>query len=517
MECRYLRKFCLGLLVPAAALAAAAPAAAVTYNLRADRTTITLPGPDGGTVTVPVWGFADDGNTPGSGTVTVPGPQLKVATGDTLTINLTNRLPVPVSLVIPGQRIVPNANPPGAASYDAAVPAVNIPQNPYFPIPAQAMAPTPRVRSFTNEAAANGGTAVYNFGVAKTGTFLYESGTNPALQIAMGLYGALVTGPGASGAAYPPTAGNPDTTYDRDQLLLFSEIEARYDFGLNRFFTLNEDVDRNSCATAATDLGTCSSWKTPLPYPLTSTTDNTVKSTLDYEPLYYLINGKSYPDTIAPQAISTAPGAPTVPGIWAPYGAAGRTLLRMINAGGKNRVPTIQGSYRDNSNADPALALPRAIYPQPIAEDGNLYPYPKQEFAPILPAGKTLDVMLNLTGAGHPGYYTLYDRTLGLTNAGHFPGGMLTFLASWDPATRNCSPFKGDLNGDGQIDIRDAVLALRKVAAGQYDPNGDVSPVVNGLPCGSSTGPTTGSKSSLTVTDALFILQKAVGMSPQPY
>ncbi|HJV64287.1 MAG TPA: hypothetical protein VJ550_00995 [Geomonas sp.] len=517
MECQHLKKLCLALLVQTAALAAAAPAMAVTYNLRADRTTITLPGPDGVPVTVPVWGFADDGNTPGSGTVTVPGPKLSVTAGDTLTINLVNRLPVPVSLVIPGQRIVPNANPPGAANYDASVPAANISQNPNFPVPVQPIAPTQRVRSFTTEAAPNGGSAVYNFGVAKTGTFLYESGTNPALQIPMGLHGALVVGPGASGAAYTPTATNSATSYDRDQVLLFGEILARYDFTLNRFFTMNEDVDRNSCVTAATDTGSCSQWKTPLPYPLTITTDNSIKSTLDYQPLYYLINGKSYPDTVAAQPISTAPGAPTVPGIYAPYGTAGRTLLRMINAGGQSRVPTIQGSYRDNSSTDPALALPRAIYPQPIAEDGNLYPYPKQEFAPILPAGKTMDVMLNLTGAGHPGYYTLYDRTLGVTNAGHFPGGMLSFLASWDPNTRNCSPFKGDLNGDGIITISDAVLALRKVVGNQYDANGDVSPVVNGLPCGSSTGPTTGTKTALDITDSLFILQKAVGTAPQPY
>ena len=490
----YMKKLYLALLVQLALIAVTAPAMAITYNLRADRTTITMP--DG--QIVPVWGFAND--TAGAanfGVVTVPGPQLNVPTGGTLVINLVNNLPVPVSLVIPGQRIVPNAAPPAATNYDPSVPALNIPQNPFFPIPTQAISPISRVRSFTTEAAASGGTAVYNFGAVRNGTFVYESGTNPALQIPMGLSGALVVGPGAgiAGAAYPATATNPNTSYDRDRVLLFSEILARYDFTLNKFVTLNEDVDINSR-------------KTPLPYPLTITAQNEVKSTLDYQPLYYMINGKSYPDTIEPQPVSAALGAPTVPGIYAPYGAAGRTLLRMVNAGVKNRVPTIQGSYRDNSDlVNINLAKPQAIYPLTIAEDGNLYTYAKQEFAPILPAGKTMDVMLDLRNAGYPGYYTLYDRTLGLTNAGKFPGGSLTFLASWDPAVQDCSPFKGDLSGDGRVDGRDALLALQAFVFNGYYAAGNITPLNNGLPCGES-------KTALTLSDAFIILQKAIGLNP---
>ena len=100
MKLGYLKKLCLALLVQLATLVATAPAMAVTYNLRADRTTITMP--DG--QVVPVWGFANDTAGPGTGIVTVPGPQLNVTAGDTLIINLVNNLPVPVSLVIPGQR-----------------------------------------------------------------------------------------------------------------------------------------------------------------------------------------------------------------------------------------------------------------------------------------------------------------------------------------------------------------------------------------------------------------------------
>jgi FtsP/CotA-like multicopper oxidase with cupredoxin domain len=496
-----LKKLCSALFALCVLVVGAVPAMAVTYNLRADRSTITMP--DG--QVVPVWGFADDTAGPGSGTVTVPGPQLNVTPGGTLTVTLVNNLPVPVSLVIPGQTISVPASPIN----DDSVPAIDVPYNPYFPPDTfTAIPPISRVRSFAIEAAANGGTATYNFGTVKTGSFIYESGTSPSVQIPMGLYGALVVGPGATGNAYTPTANNPNTAYDRSQVLLFSDILARYDFGLNppRFVTMNEDVDLNSR-------------KTTLPYPLTITANNEIKSTLDYQPLYYLINGKSYPDTIAPQPVSSAVGAPTVPGIYAPFGTAGRTLLRIINASGKDLVPTIQGSYQDN--ADPALSATHSLYPQIIAEDGNLYPYPKQEFAPILPAGKTLDVMIDLTGAAQPGYYTLYDRRLGLTNAGSFPGGMLTFLASWDPTSTNtkianCSPFKGDINGDGRIDGRDALLALQAVV---FNTNiaavaaGDITPLYNGLPCGGDDG-TGNPKTVLSLADALLILQKGIGLNP---
>jgi FtsP/CotA-like multicopper oxidase with cupredoxin domain len=494
-----LKKFCSALIALGMLVVGTVPAMAITYNLRADRSTITMP--DG--QIVPVWGFADDGTTPGSGTVTVPGPQLNVTQGDSLTITLVNNLPVPVSLVIPGQRVIVPASPIN----DGSVPDIDVPFNPYFPPdPPQGAIPTiDRVRSFTNEAGANGGTVTYNLGTVKTGTFIYESGTSTSVQIPMGLYGALVVGPGATGNAYTPTVNNPNTAYDRSQVLLFSDIEGRYDFSLNppRFVTLNEDVDLNSL-------------KTPQPYPLTRTASNGIKSTLDYQPLYYMINGRSYPDTIA---LPADPSLPQVPGIYAPFGTAGKTLLRVINASGKDLVPTIQGSYQDN--AVPSLSAAHSLYPQIIAEDGNLYPYPKMEFAPILPPGKTLDVLIDLTGAAQPGYYTLYDRRLGLTNAGSFPGGMLTFLASWDPTSTNakvanCSPFKGDMNGDGRIDGRDALLALQAVVFNTSIATvaaGDITPLYNGLPCGGDDG-TGNPKTVLSIADALLILQKGIGLNP---
>src|SRR5512143_3446949 len=66
---------------------------AVTYNLTAGSVTKTMP--DG--TPVLMWGFGLD-----NGPITVPGPELHVPSGGSLTIHLTNNLAVPVSIVSPG-------------------------------------------------------------------------------------------------------------------------------------------------------------------------------------------------------------------------------------------------------------------------------------------------------------------------------------------------------------------------------------------------------------------------------
>lgn len=407
-------------------------AATVSYNLRADLSNIAMPD----NRLVPVWGFADDTAGINTGVVTVPGPQLIAAPGDTLIINLKNNLPFPISIIIPGQRLTPTPTADGG-----------------------------RVLSFANEVAVGATTAII-FTPLKAGTFLYESGTNPAVQIPMGLFGSLVVGPGAAGQAYLPTATNPETVYDSYEVLLFSDILGKFDTVQNKYVTYNQDV---------------ADWV------VNGMVSNAKPNIAIYNPIYYLINGKSFPDTLTP-------------GIFAPPGK--KTLLRLINASGHNYMPEISGTYFDASNQ------PQAFLTKVIAEDGNLYRYAKPGVAMVLPAGKTLDALLDLSLSVSEGYYAAYDRRLGLTNAGIFPGGMLTFLSSWD-GTKNCSPFKGDMNGDGRIDFIDVMAVLRLVIVGGYNANGDVSPVsASGLPCGSGAA-----GGALTLSDALLLLQKAAGFS----
>jgi hypothetical protein len=61
----------------------------------------------------------------------------------------------------------------------------------------------------------------YSFVASQAGTYLYHSGTNPALQVDMGLVGALIVRPAVAGRAYP----QPGTQFDREYLFLLSEMD----------------------------------------------------------------------------------------------------------------------------------------------------------------------------------------------------------------------------------------------------------------------------------------------------
>lgn len=242
-----------------ACLTGAAPGA--VFNLRAGATTMTMP--DG--AVVPMWGFAQDSSPgAGDGAVRVPGPALVVPPGDqTLTINLQNTLPEPVSIVIPGQvaAMTPVRNQDG------------------------------RVRSFTHETAP-GASGTYAWSSFRPGTYLYQSGTHVAVQVQMGLYGAVVKDAAAQ-MAYP---GVP---YARDVVLLFSEIDPG----------IHEAVARPGGFGPGA----------------------AVSSTIDYEPRYFLINGEPFSNRKASQLFAGRPGE--------------RTLLRLLNAGLETHTPVLQGIY----------------------------------------------------------------------------------------------------------------------------------------------------------------------------
>ena len=97
--------------------------------------------------------------------VTVPGPRIVVPPATRRSrIVLTNCLPdEPTSIVIPGQPF-------------AAAPVRNA---------------DGRVRSMTPETASRTAREPYTFTGLKPGTFLYQSGSHQAVQVQMGLYGAM--------------------------------------------------------------------------------------------------------------------------------------------------------------------------------------------------------------------------------------------------------------------------------------------------------------------------------------
>lgn len=290
-------------------------AGAATVNLCAGITTKTMP--DSNIITM--WGYGLDTGSPCA--ATVPGPQLTLPPGDTtLTINLRNELGTPVSVVIPGQQAV---------------------MTPVFFTDGQGRQ---RVRSFTHETAP-GNTGVYSWSNLKPGSYLYSSGTHPAVQVQMGLYGGL-THDAAAGFAY---TGIP---YSTEVTLLYSEIDP----------ALHAAVAGGTYGTAT--------------YP----------STVNYLPLYFLVNGE--PHNVGDPVVN----AGTV---------GGNTLIRFRNAGLEDHAIVLQGQH---------MAL--------VAEDGNPYPRPRLQYSLLLAAGKTKDAIFVPDAEGT---YPVYDRRLRV--------GMLTNLA----------------------------------------------------------------------------------------
>lgn len=201
---KYMTKKTLGVLLAALlSLGVMAPAAmALTVNLTASETTLTMP--DG--TDVFMWGYVltGSGDTPFDSNNP---PVIRALTTDTLTINLTNSLPITnpalvaeTSLVIPGQN-------------DTTMAPV------FFTDPQLRQ----RVQSFTHETAA-AATGVYTWNSLQAGTYLIQSGTHPSVQVPMGLYAVLIVDQGAAGTAYTTGAG--PITYNSDVPLLFSEVDS---------------------------------------------------------------------------------------------------------------------------------------------------------------------------------------------------------------------------------------------------------------------------------------------------
>jgi FtsP/CotA-like multicopper oxidase with cupredoxin domain len=233
-----------------------------TFNLVANTGYINTP--DGNSIFM--WSYAN-GDAPDNGQFQSPGPVLCATQGETVVVNLTNALPEAASIVFPGQDTVVTATGGGAGL-------------------------------LTTEAGASGGTVSYSFTAGSPGTYLYESGSDIAKQVEMGLYGALIVRPSAgANLAYGAS-----TQFDpgREYLLLLSEI----------------DPDLHHAVEVG---GT---------YDVNSRRDR-----------YFAVNGREFPDTLQDNGSGLLPNQP--------YGSLVRiqptnapgsqpALIRMINVGALN-------------------------------------------------------------------------------------------------------------------------------------------------------------------------------------
>ena len=136
------------------AMAAIQGVEATTFNLRAKPGYISTA--DGSSVFF--WGYAN-----GNGIEQYPGPTMIVTEGQTITVNLTNNLKEPTSIVFPGLEVAASGGVPGLLTREALPDRVT--------------------------------TVTYTITNLTPGTYTYYSGTHSDLQVEMGLVGALIVRP----------------------------------------------------------------------------------------------------------------------------------------------------------------------------------------------------------------------------------------------------------------------------------------------------------------------------------
>jgi FtsP/CotA-like multicopper oxidase with cupredoxin domain len=280
--------------------------------------------PDGNTIFM--WSYAL-----GNGAFQLPGPILCVNQGDTVTITLNNTLPERVSIFFPG---LDNVTVGGS------------PAQPEFNGPGGALS------SMTNSAA-SGGSVTYSFVANQPGTYLYESGTDMGKQVQMGLYGSLVVRPNSgncpavsgTGCAYNASTRFKSTT---EYVMLLSEIDP----------DLHQAVERSQ------------------PY-----------NVVAYHPRYWLINGRAFPDTIAPNNAAWLPSQPYSAFVHIhpkdnsnPWPA----LVRYLNVGSLNHP------FHPHGNHGRLIAREARLLTGPLGQDLST-----ENFLVMIGSGQTWDVTYN--------------------------------------------------------------------------------------------------------------------------
>ena len=304
-----------GLLVPAAALSAGAQPEAVppigmictpgtvagttrTFDLVASAGTIDTP--DGNSVFM--WSYS-----PAGGHFQSPGPVLCATQGQTVVVNLHNNLPEATSIIFPGQdgTVTASAGSPGLLTTEAAP----------------------------------GGDISYSFTAGQPGTYLYESGSDVAKQVEMGLAGALVVRP-TLGDDYAYSNAGTQFAPGREYVLLLSDIDPDLHHAVEVGGTYDVNTLRNR---------------------------------------YFAINGREFPDTIQDNGSALLPNQP--------YGALVRlqpntatdnrpALIRMINVGAVNHPFHPHGNHT-----------------RQIAQDGRLVAS-TEHFGETIGSGQTEDFLL---------------------------------------------------------------------------------------------------------------------------
>ncbi len=287
---------------------------------------------DGGSMLL--WGYAN-----GNGRAQYPGPTLIVNQGQTVNVFLSNGLfvaggAVPnVSMVFPGHTATTTCVQAGANGSDPC-----------------------NEGDLTLEAENDGDVVRYTFVAGKPGTYTYHSGTNPGLQMEMGLTGAIIVRPTGFNAATPRAYGHPDSAYTYEQLFFLTEMDPNIHQAVE-FYGPNHP---------------------------------SIQPMLDnYFSNYWFINGRTAPDDLAAPNVFWLP---TQPYNSVPRMHPGDTVLMRVVGGGREMHP-----FHHHGN-----------HAKVIARDGRMLESTPgagpdigtEGFTITATPGKTVDALFTWTGAG---------------------------------------------------------------------------------------------------------------------
>lgn len=293
------------------------------------------------TVTMPdgrqiyVFGYTDDPNGPAK----VPGPALMVNQGDTVNLTLVN-----------DKDPTATTDNPEGDGHTIHLHGLDLPSE--FDGDPMTMP--------GEQAVMDGKSYTYHFVANYAGTYYYHCHQAITEHMQMGMYGAIVVMPkNAPNQAYSNTP-----TFDK-----------QYTFVLSEFDSQEHEADKQ----ALKGNGDEPEWG-------------------DYKPNYFMINGKSWPDTLSDPSdrIDATVGQ--------------KVLVRLINAGN----------------------IPHSIHThgfhfQVIGSDGRALPAPYEVKDTILIGpGERYDILLTFDQAGRYMFHDHIDQND--TNDGSYPGGMMTMM-----------------------------------------------------------------------------------------
>lgn len=284
-------------------------------------------------LTLEIWGYALN-----DGLAQYPGPTLLLQEDSVITITLINTLEFPVSLVFPGLTgIVTSGGIPGMLTSEAP----------------------------------GGGSVTYSFVANEPGTYSYHSGSNPDLQVEMGLVGALIVRP-SLGPTY--AYNHIETQFDHEYLFLFTEMDVRF-HQLAEFGRI-EQID-----------------------------------TTTFWPVYWFLNGRNAPDTMLDAGVPWLPNQPynCMPRLH----PGGKILLRLIG-GGRDAHP-----FHTHANHMYFIAQNGRLLQSAPGQGPDLA---TKQFTYSTAPGATADALFEWTGAGLG--WDIYGHEQDRDNppTGNFPG-----------------------------------------------------------------------------------------------